>query len=535
TYYLEFTKQVGGEDKYCYVQVTVQKTNEVGDKAGTITLLLKDGDEADIVADAIKATSAAEDPRLDTGEGSVTITWAEDATELKALATAEALGTITVTLEPGKSLVITQGKAAEGTTLYGADADTLATLGGEVTLEANTTKKLVIHVGAGDTTAPEFYAITVTATDGTQQGEAEFHAVSVDVTFGGTTKSVGVTASKDVTFDAISKANVSASTPADKAELSVASSDTGKFKMVVSVDVGEKTEPEVTVWKLDNGVYERKGAFTLAAPTVAGIVVLAAEVETGALEFDVPANPGSSDVYRIAVGDETNSAFYTIQVTVSKASGGNVPGSGGGETPAKSEVDADALSSLFGDVAVFTELPVMEARTSNESTSDMAENIEDLLAEENLELDGSPIFIPMEVMSVDKAGVYVFGIKDQLVKYSIPAGYRLFGFVTNGSGAVKALDFDVSLAAEATPPDTNQVKFVENVAEPKETIDVVPDDQNVAAAANLPVGKAYVTIAGAKAKVQSGPTSNNGSGGCDLGLGGVALLLAALLPLAKKR
>ncbi|MBR1671889.1 MAG: hypothetical protein IJ702_03085, partial [Fretibacterium sp.] len=31
-----------------------------------------------------------------------------------------------------------------------------------------------------------------------------------------------------------------------------------------------------------------------------------------------------------------------------------------------------------------------------------------------------------------------------------------------------------------------------------------------------------------------GPTSNNGSGGCDLGLGGVALLLAALLPLAKK-
>ncbi len=210
---------------------------------------------------------------------------------------------------------------------------------------------------------------------------------------------------------------------------------------------------------------------------------------------------------------------------------------GGGEVPAKSEVNADDLSKLLGGATVHTNLPTESAdRTgdkANEDRSEMASSIKSAFAAENLEVSGDIAYIPMRVLSIDQAGIYVLGIKDLLVKNDIKADYRLFGFVTNGSGKVKASSVNVNLA-EATAPGTNDVVFVKNTASPTETIKVVPQDQDVAAVANLEKGQAYVTIAGANPKI-GGVTSNKGSGGCDAGFSGLALLALSALCLKKHR
>ena len=209
----------------------------------------------------------------------------------------------------------------------------------------------------------------------------------------------------------------------------------------------------------------------------------------------------------------------------------------GGEVPAKSDVNADSLSKLFGGAKVYTDLPAeSEDRTgnaANEDRSEMASSIKSAFAAENLEVSGDIAYIPMRVLSVDQAGIYVLGIKDLLVKNDIKAGYRLFGFVTNGSGKVKTSNVNVNLA-EVTIPGTNEVVFVKNTASPTETIEIVPQDQDVAAAVNLEKGQAYVTIAGANPKT-GGVTSNKGSGGCDAGLGTFALLALSTLCLKKHR
>ena len=210
---------------------------------------------------------------------------------------------------------------------------------------------------------------------------------------------------------------------------------------------------------------------------------------------------------------------------------------GGGEVPAKSEVNADALSRLFGGAKVYTDLPAeSEDRTgnaANEARSEMASSITSAFAAENLEVSGDIAYIPMRVLSIDQAGIYVFGIKDLLVKNNIKAGYRLFGFVTNGSGKVKTSSINVNLA-EAAAPGTNEVVFVENIASPTRTIEVVPQGQDVAAAANLEKGQAYVTIAGADLKT-GGVTSSKGSGGCDAGLGISGLILLTLSAFCLKK
>lgn len=209
----------------------------------------------------------------------------------------------------------------------------------------------------------------------------------------------------------------------------------------------------------------------------------------------------------------------------------------GGEVPAKSEVNANDLSRLLGGATVYTDLPAESAdRTgdaANENRSEMASSIKSTFAAENLEVSGDIAYIPFRVMSIDQAGIYVFGIRDLLVKNDIKAGYRLFGFVTNGNGHVKTAGLNMALAG-AVAPSTNDVVFVKNTASPTETIESVPADQDVAAAANLEKGQAYITIAGVQPKA-GGVTSNKGSGGCDAGLGSLALLALSALCLKKHR
>ncbi|MBR1672243.1 MAG: hypothetical protein IJ702_04890 [Fretibacterium sp.] len=156
--------------------------------------------------------------------------------------------------------------------------------------------------------------------------------------------------------------------------------------------------------------------------------------------------------------------------------------------------------------------------------------LDDLLSGVEQKDDTKPLLTIVKPLSFDVDTVAYFAMKLTGAKK---------GDVLRWFPGDEALESDVvALAATgdlSTPGDT--VFFDQSTGEVTEMVPA--DDAEVSVAAYCEAGTTYnpviVTATPDTEEPTGGPTSDNGSGGCDLGLGGVVLLLAALLPLAKKR
>ena len=261
-----------------------------------------------------------------------------------------------------------------------------------------------------------------------------------------------------------------------------------------------------------------------------------------AASFDVPA-VGSTDVYRVVVSKDTP---YVVELTVSNAK------SGGGDNDETTEVDVKESNLDVKDVEAAlanlgislpagmsvekpskADLTAAQERVTTKRTADAADEIGEkaIEAAEDLFDSGADVskarafLLPR--MNFAKAGAYLLATDGPLTGVSLGEFLKALAQAVSGNltPTIVVLTEAQLKAGDGLVLDEDG-KVMETAETANPAVDIL-----VCLEADTDYDPAVI----AAPKTTGGPSSDNGSGGCDLGLGGVALLLAALLPLAKKR
>ncbi|MBR1672061.1 MAG: hypothetical protein IJ702_03970, partial [Fretibacterium sp.] len=265
-----------------------------------------------------------------------------------------------------------------------------------------------------------------------------------------------------------------------------------------------------------------------------------------------PATNGSSTVYRFVV-TASDDYYYVTELKLTAGSGSGEGNKGDeGDTPldgepqetklTKDEVEkalSDVGISIPSDATILTSSKDIEAasvdRGAGETTATVGNTAKSTFTSDPVS------YLPEGVASVDVSTVkpvvvlprYKFDKKTVAV-FDIPLkGVKLNQILMWIATVVNSGENSSLVVLNADDLAGGEAQFIR--PDTKAVVDKAWEaDPTVTVAACFDANTTYdpVILAATEAKTL---TSDKDSGGCDLGLGGVALLLAALLPLAKKR
>ncbi|MBR1673117.1 MAG: hypothetical protein IJ702_09335 [Fretibacterium sp.] len=530
------TNSAEGDEKHYYIKVEFTGVDPISEGDITITI-----DDATSESEGVAASSATtpkiavaeEDPdvtittTMDTGEAFNTLSAeATDATELEAATVNDDPIEVTLT---GTTLKIT-GIPAETTP---ALSDTELT---KVVDENAAEVDDVMTDGIAAPTSPTTYYLQIKAAD---NGGTDYYYIAVKVTpksnengKGGAVTSVDVA----LTFSNVSGDNVV------KVSQDVISSDAPK-SITLKADV---TSFDVKMAPLSGTKFD---TYPLSIDKVVfslGTAVVSGEASTDIVVTGIaPATAAQNADMTITISHDYAKSFDIVVKIVVPAKGGDegVIDDSQGAAIEKATLDTTTVKNLLN-----TSLTVYDATAITSGDRDASEVTTSKAAaatSADADLGGEGITvsnvqtIALQSMTVEDDGIYVFSIAKLLKESSaIKAGDKLVWYGNGTDSSSESVEL-VVLTAEIETGKAVFLHDVEGVTADEAVIDEVPSDKEVAVAAHLTKGVTYnpviATATVTEKEPGDGPTSNNGSGGCDLGLGGVALLLAALLPLAKKR